>query len=448
MPGNASPRGSTSTRERGFLVRGIGATALVNGCSAGLALVTTAFLARELGVSGYGTYAWALAWVYTLRIPALAGTDRLVTREIAAHDARASPDPADVVAWADRSVLRTAVPIALVVATGALVWRGAAGTHLTGYLALAMPLLPVATLVLVRQSALLADRRVAWALLPDNVLRPLFLLALVVAVSLSSVVDLNATTALIAHVAAGCGALVVASIGARRAFGALRWAARRAKPSGWYGAGARIGASNTLIALSLQMDLLLLGILRGPRDAGVYAVITRANTVVNLPTLCTAPAFSAVVARLHGTGDIEGLRRSLTRVTRLVSVATVTGCVAIGIAAEPLLRLVTPGFESGAGALQVLLVAAALGSVAGFNLALLTLTGHERSALRATGTATAVSVVLGIALIPSLGVTGAAIAAIARVAIRNGLGCVAAWRRLGIDATVAGLRPAASRAPA
>jgi O-antigen/teichoic acid export membrane protein len=433
-------------RERGFLARGIGATAVVNGCSAGLALVTTAFLARRLGVSGYGTYAWALAWVYTLRIPSLAGTDRLVTREIAARDARESPDPADVVAWADRSVLRTAVPIALVVAAGALVWSGAAGTHLTGYLALAMPLLPVATLVLVRQAALLADRRVAWALLPDNVLRPTFLLVLVVAIAVTPGVELNPTTALLAHIAAGCGALVVASVGARRAFGALRWVARRAKPSGWYGAGARIGASNTLIALSLQMDLLLLGILRGPRDAGVYAVITRANTVVNLPTLCTAPAFSAVVARLYGVGDMEGLRRSLKRVTRLVSATTIAGCVAIGVAAEPLLHLVTPGFESGAGALQVLLCAAALSSLAGFNLALLTLTGHERPALRATTAATAVAVALGIVLIPPLGVSGAAIAAIVRVAVRNGLGCIAAWRELRVDSTVLGIEPAAAAA--
>src|SRR4051812_40404599 len=191
MPSNASPHGPWPQRERGSLARGIGATAIVNGCSAALALLTTAFLARQLGVAGYGTYAWALAWVYTLRIPALAGTDRLVTREIAARDARESPDPADVVAWADRSGLRTAVPIALGGGAGAIAGHSTAGTHLSGYLAIAMPLLPVATLVLVRQAALLADRRVAWALLPDNVLRPVFLLVLVVAVSLSSVVELT-----------------------------------------------------------------------------------------------------------------------------------------------------------------------------------------------------------------------------------------------------------------
>jgi O-antigen/teichoic acid export membrane protein len=267
-------------------------------------------------------------------------------------------------------------------------------------------------------------------------------------VSLVSFVDLTPTVAILAHLVAAAGALVVATLGTRRAFGAVRWVARAAKPSGWYGAGARIGASNTLIALSLQMDLLLLGILRGPRDAGVYAVITRATTVVNLPTLCTAPAFSAVVANLYGTGDIEGLRRSLTRVSRYVCVATLAGCIAMGAAAEPLLHLVTPGFESGATALQLLLVGAAVGSLAGFNLALLTLTGYERPALRATSAATIVSVVLGVALIPPLGVSGAAIAALGRIFVRNALGSIATWRDLGVDSTVLGLHPAAARTPA
>ena len=82
------------------------------------------------------------------------------------------------------------------------------------------------------------------------------------------------------------------------------------------------------------------------------------------------PRPSGRAGRLGSEAIARIVRRSLTRVTRLVSLATIAGCVAIGIAAEPLLHLVTPGFESGANALKILLCAAALSSLAGFNLAL------------------------------------------------------------------------------
>src|SRR4051794_18360955 len=117
-------RGPSPDREGRFLIRGVGATAIVTACSAGLGLVTTAVLARELGAPGFGAYAWALAWVYTLRVPALAGTDRLVTRQVAAYrEAGESAEPADAVAWADRSVLRFSISIAVAVGVGALVWH-------------------------------------------------------------------------------------------------------------------------------------------------------------------------------------------------------------------------------------------------------------------------------------------------------------------------------------
>lgn len=443
MLGKLRGRSGTPTGDGRFLVRGVGATAIMTGCSAGLAVIVSAFLARKLGASGYGAYAWALAWVNTLRIPALAGTDRLVTRHVARYrETRGTADPPDAIAWADRSVLRTSVPIAAAVGAGALAWHAAFHDHLTIYLAVAIPSLPIVTLVVVRQAALLADRHVAWALLPDGVIRPAGLLVLVVALALVPGHQLSTTTAILASIAAGVIALVVATAGAKRVFGAIRWAARAAKPNGWYLSGARIGASNTLIALSLQTDLLLIGVLRGPRDAGIYAVVTRGATLVNLPTASTLPTFSAVVASLHAAGNTSGLQQSLTRVSRWVFAATLLGCIALGALARPVLHVVTPGFESGATALQVLLLAAAVGQMAGFPLAVLTLTGFERQALRATGAGTVAGLVLGLALIPPLGASGAAIAALGRVAVRNGLGLIATWRHLSVDSSVFGLRKA------
>jgi ABC-type sugar transport system permease subunit len=57
-----------------------------------LGFVTTVLLARLLGAEGYGIYAYALALVSLLAMPAHAGLPNLVLRETARGMAEACPD--------------------------------------------------------------------------------------------------------------------------------------------------------------------------------------------------------------------------------------------------------------------------------------------------------------------------------------------------------------------
>ncbi len=456
MRGSRAPLGSHSTASVGggpeqtpsvreFFVRAFSGSAITSGCTVLLGFLTTAFLARRLGAAGYGTYAWAVAWVFALRIPAMLGMDRLLTRAIAAHRASGAGDePREVMSAASRSVLVFSSSIAAGVATVALVLHGS-GRHLTSYLALAMLILPVCALLLVRQAALLADQRVLWGLVPDSIIRPgIFLVVLVVA-ALSSIWRLTPATALLAQLLAAAVALISVVVASRAAFGGTGPGRRRSRSAEWHISGARIAASSTFMTLSSQIDLVLLGILSGPRNAGIYAVVTRVSAVVGLPSSCALPAIAPIVASFHSSGEIDRLQVALTKVARWVSGATVVGGVAVALAAAFALRRIAPGLETGASGLRILLVAVLISNLAGFNFAVLTLTGNERSALRGSVSGLVAGVGVAIVLIPILGVAGAALGALARVAVRESYCMFSVWRRIGIDATVLGSPGAVSR---
>src|SRR5919107_3709193 len=68
---------------RSLLVGGSLGVAAMHLVSRALGFVTTLVLAGLLGAAGYGTYAWAIACVAVLRIPAGAGRDWLLVREMA-----------------------------------------------------------------------------------------------------------------------------------------------------------------------------------------------------------------------------------------------------------------------------------------------------------------------------------------------------------------------------
>src|ERR1043166_6415893 len=76
-------RSNAKTLETRVSRGALGSFAL-KGVLTGLSLFITLVLTRSLGALDFGVYAYALAWVNFLTIPALVGLDRMLVREVAA----------------------------------------------------------------------------------------------------------------------------------------------------------------------------------------------------------------------------------------------------------------------------------------------------------------------------------------------------------------------------
>jgi O-antigen/teichoic acid export membrane protein len=152
--------------------------------SLGLVFICHLLLARLLGAHDYGVYAYALAWIKALCVPATLGLERLVIREVATF--RAHLDWASwhgLLIWASRTLLVAAVSIALC-AVG-VSWLIADHTEGLHTLWLAMALLPMLAFLRLKQFVLQGMHRTIVGLIPETLVHPLLLTTLIAAYYIS-----------------------------------------------------------------------------------------------------------------------------------------------------------------------------------------------------------------------------------------------------------------------
>src|SRR5947209_5639161 len=83
--------------------------------SLGLGFICHLLLTRLLRAHGYGLYAYALAWMKALSVPATLGLERLLVREVATYHARSDwASWRGLLIWARRTLLAASAGIALV----------------------------------------------------------------------------------------------------------------------------------------------------------------------------------------------------------------------------------------------------------------------------------------------------------------------------------------------
>jgi O-antigen/teichoic acid export membrane protein len=426
-----------------LLVGGTLGMTLLQVTLAGLGLIVTVVLASLIGASGYGAYAWALAWVTVLRIPATLGRDRLLVRNLAAYYARGEWG---LLRGLLRRSTRVVVAASLVCLTAGtvVVWlvNSRADSPLLSALQVGLLLVPLVALISSYQGALQGFHRVVAAQTPDAVLRPVVFLALIGVAYLLIGDELSSRSALLAQGVAMATALAVGIYLLRRT---LRTRTASAPPRyesrEWNRSALAMASTSGLGTVLQRFDVIAVGIILGAADAGVYGVATRAGTVVSLGLGAMNVAFAPIISRLHALDDPERLRRGVTLSTRLIFIVTlVAGTVMIAVA-TPLLNLIGNQFSEGADALRLLCVAWIVNAAAASNTLLLMMTRYERATAVITAVAVGVNIVLNLILIPLWGITGAAVAMLGAQIARNALMSTLTWRRLGIDSTILGLVP-------
>ena len=157
------------------------------------------------------------------------------------------------------------------------------------------------------------------------------------------------------------------------------------------------------------LDRFILQRLSDLEEVGIYGVANRAASVAFIAVIAFVTAWAPFMLSLHAD-DAEEERRVRARV--LVYVAVLFGLVALvlGLFAREAIEIVAPGYEDAADVVGLLALGIAcygVGSVASAGLTI----ARRTSALAAyTGIALVVNMALCLALIPSAGQVGAAIA--------------------------------------
>jgi O-antigen/teichoic acid export membrane protein len=187
-----------------------------------------------------------------------------------------------------------------------------------------------------------------------------------------------------------------------------------------------------------RMDVILLGALRGTSEAGVYSVALRVATLITFGLDAVLVIASPLISELHAKQRKEDLQHAI----RLIAWGMLAYAlpVFLGIAGGGwwLLSIFGEGFTAGRWTLTILAGGQLVDALCGPVNAVLMMTGHAGTSARILTATALLNLVLNLALVPWLGMEGAAIAAAGTKMTWNVILCVYVRKTLGLRMTLVG----------
>jgi O-antigen/teichoic acid export membrane protein len=403
-----------------------------------LSVLVTVFLARVLGVDGFGAYAYVLAILTLLALPAEAGIPQLVTRETALGMVRKST--ARVVGiwrWATTIGVVMGVAIALGLGVVQMAWPGVMGEHAD--LFFAGLLLPLALALTHIVAAFLRGlRNVVSAQLVGSVTAPLaFIVFICVLLGIDTEITPSSAMGLY-FLSTG----IALSLGILLFFKVRPWrAVEKIKPAyetkAWMKSLMPLSMITGFRVINAQVDLVLLGILAATMDVGVYKAMLVFSAALLLPQQAINDVISPYLVSSHETGNKHKLE-TIVFMTALASFVLMLFPALIFLFwGGSIIELVYgEEYKSGYVALVILLAGQVVNAGSGPVALLLNMTGYERYTLRGVGVSTILNVVLNAILIPKYGIAGAAVASALTVMGWNLILVYFVATKLGINSSV------------
>jgi O-antigen/teichoic acid export membrane protein len=413
---------------------GASATAIMQAASSGTTFLVAVILARLLGSRGYGAYVFSLAWVAVLTMPAGLGLNRFVVRGIANYEVNEQ--------WGYlrgllvRANTLVAVTATAVAAVGAAVALATLGSTLRWVFVVAMLLIPINALTILRQGTMQALGRVIAGQIPEYVIRPVLLLGGVGALVLVGPKVQTATIAMIINVTALAAAFVGGVVLLRKAIPVqVRNVDPQYRMREWMMAALPMMLIGGIWQLNGYVSTIAVGAIGGVREAGIYSAVEKGGELIVLLLVAANMPFAPLVARMHAKGEHSGLEHAAERIAKATALASLPIALFFVVVPGVYLGLFGSAFDSGSTGLRILALAQLFNAAAGPVGSVLIMTGHERVAAWGIGAGLLTTVVLSVALIPFLGVTGAAIADAASFVVWNVVWNVLCRRRVAINAT-------------
>ena len=423
---------------RVHLARSTAGTFALKVISTGLGFLTSLVLARLLGAAGYGAYAYAMAWVRLLSVPATFGFHQLLVRNVAIYHAQEEWELLHgLLRFSDRLVLITS--IILMAGAGLLGWVSLSSKNngsMLFALWIALLALPFLSLTQLRQAAMRGFQQIIRGQLPAMLIRPLFFLITVAGLYLLFRQYMSAPLVVALNVVA---TIIAFGVGAYWLQKTVPYEAKITVPQievrAWISGAVPLLLVAGIQIINFQIDIILLGAFKDALQVGVYEVVKRVTDLVSFPLLAVEVSIAPIIASLYATGQIIRLQKLISRSAKVLLTVSLPIVVLLIVFNKLILSIFGSDFTKGAFALIVLSIGQLMNAAFGPVGQLAIHTGHEKSTAVVVGLGATINVVLNVFLIPRWGFMGAAVATMISLITWNLLLTVFVYKQTGILST-------------
>ncbi|MBV6657259.1 MAG: lipopolysaccharide biosynthesis protein [Devosiaceae bacterium] len=406
-----------------------------------VAYVGQVVLARMLGAYDYGVYAIVWVWVVILSTIAGIGYPTGLVRFI--------PELRDAGRIAELRTVMVKGPLVNIGLCTALALAGIAAILAFPSLvhsAFLMPMvlaavcLPMMTMVDNQDGVAQAFDWPDLVTIPPFLIRPLFILAVFIAITVAGV-PASATSAMIATVIGVYTITLLQFVVLRRRVRARIGDGPMEGPiRPWIVAAIPMMLVESFFFLIIYTDVMVAGWFIEPDQVAVYYAAAKTLALVHFVSFAIRIATMHKIAQYHAAEDMVGLKRTVADAVRWTFWPSLFICAFLVVTGEFVLSIFGDGFEEGMLFLAILLVGVVIRATVGPAEAMLTMAKAQKTAAWVYGAVFAVNLGLNLALIPTIGLIGAAIATAGSMAFETVLLAITVKRRLGFVSFIGAVR--------
>jgi O-antigen/teichoic acid export membrane protein len=401
--------------------------------NAGIAFLTQIALARWMGAHEFGIYIYVWTWVILLGVVTTVGLASSSQRFVPAYTERGDLDRLRGFLVGGPWLAFGLATVSSVVALGALLLaREALEPWLFIPMLLGIGCLPLFVLTEVNEGIARAYDWPTVALAPAYLVRPLLLLAILAGLHLAGF-ETDAVSAMSAAIASTWATAFLQNLAvARRLKRRVEPGRRVYAPGEWLRHSFPLFLVEGFYLLLTYCDVLILQLFVPPGDVAIYYAATKLSSLVAFVFFSVAAASAHRFTQLHVSGRREDLAAFLRLTVKWTFLPSLTTAILVLTLGRPLLELFGPGFAAGYPALVILLLGLMARASIGPVEKLLSMLGQQSICAFIYALAFATNIALNIVIVPSFGLTGAAIATSSALVLESILLFVMAKRRLGL----------------
>jgi O-antigen/teichoic acid export membrane protein len=422
------------------LARGASTAFILNISGAGLAFALHVFLARVLGSQEYGNYIYAFAWMQILMLFGLVGMDTAAVRFVATYTGL--EDWERLRGFIVRSlqiVVLASFIVSFLFALGVVILLRSTREELTVVLSIAACLLPLNALMVLVGAMIRGYKLVVMAMAPQFILHPV-----VVGLGIAGFLEFisqesGAASAMFINVCATTLILMLMGVYLYRITPPpVKQAGSVSEVRHWILVALPLFMISAFHLIISQTDIIMIGYIIGTQESGMYAVASRIAKLIGFGLVAVNVIAAPLIAQLNAQKKTEELQGMLALAAVGILAFSIPVSIVLIIWGREILALFGTQFTYGYPALVILTVGQLVNAFSGPVGFIMTMTGRHVEASYVIGGSAALNVILNAALIPSLGIIGAAVATSITVALWNFTLVCRVKSQLNIHSTIFG----------
>ena len=438
-----------------YFRKGISASFLIQITAIVIGFGSSWLLAQLIGAEGYGVYTYVFSWVTLFSGIAWLGFDDLLIRDVAVYRSQKRFHLL-------KGLLQTALISTAITATTLTLFAYYSlqfFTYLQGTfsylestsfindstqkqsLTIALMAIVPMTLMLILQFALVGAKEIVLGQIAEKLFKPIIFLLAVLGIYFYQDQQITTLEIIAANVVVIFAACLLAFFFFRQKL-LLPYHALKAtyQQKIWWNAAISFALVNMLNLVYIKADIVMLGIIAGAESVGVYSIASKFSELLRFFLSVVYLVVSPMIADLYAAKKMNGLQTLATKSARGVLLLSLPMVLVFWLLGKWILGFFGLEFVEGYHALLILCLGQLFNLTCGIGANLLMMTGYEKATFGGLLLSTIVNISFNAWLIPSMDMEGAAIATVLSVIVWNVILLYLVWRKLGIDASVLGIK--------